>query len=54
MKTDIVELGTLKERLKAALRIEPLGIELVGYDTAVSMDNDFPTYQPIAITGEIA
>src|SRR6516165_2938218 len=54
MKTDVGEPGALEKRLKALLRIKPLGVELVGYDAALGVDYDLPTYQAIAIAGQIA
>src|SRR5215471_20300223 len=54
VEPDIGEPGALDQRLEPLLRIEPLGIELVGDDPALGMDDDLPADQPVAIPGEVA
>ena len=54
MKADIGEPGAGQQRFEALLRIEPLGIKLVGDNAALGMHDDLSADQPVAIPGEVA
>src|SRR4051795_889459 len=54
MKADIGEPGAGQQHFEALLRIEPLGIKLVGDDAALGMHDDLPADQPVAVPGEVA
>jgi hypothetical protein len=51
MKSDICESRAAQQRLEAVFRIQPLGIELIGYNSALCVDDDLPANQPVAILG---
>src|SRR5438552_17080428 len=54
MKAHIGEPGADQQRFEALLRIEPFGIELVGYDAAFGVHDDLAADQPVAVPGEVA
>src|SRR5262249_28652395 len=43
-----------QQRLETLFRVEPFGVELIGDNTALGMDNDLPADQTVAILGEVA
>ena len=46
--------GAGQQRFEALLRIEPLGIKLVGDDAALGVHDDLAADQPVAVPGEVA
>jgi len=54
MEADIGEPGAAHQRFDPPLRIEPLGIELIGDDAAFGMDHHLAADQTVAIPGETA
>ncbi len=54
MEAEIAEAGALHQRFHALLRIEALGIELVGDDAALGVHHHLAADQPVAVFGEAA